>query len=154
MVAKPESKLWRKVKKETPLITWQRIEGSFLAGIPDALGYHDSCAFFTVELKIAHTRRLVFSPHQIAFHKVMPKRTFILSTNRDLQDLHLFEGKYIQELVDNRFEDVPTCCMDWKKLTNILIGFNDSKNNLSKVLSHQDSMKKRLKGKQKEPSLN
>jgi hypothetical protein len=51
-----ETKLWKKLKKNTPKILWTRLESWASFGVPDLLGYHDSCGFFMVELKI------IFSP--------------------------------------------------------------------------------------------
>jgi hypothetical protein len=48
-----ETKLWKKLKKNTPKILWTRLESWASFGVPDLLGYHDSCGFFMVELKIA-----------------------------------------------------------------------------------------------------
>ena len=49
----PETKLWKLLKKNTPEIKWSRIESWAVPGIPDLLGYHDSCGLFMVELKVS-----------------------------------------------------------------------------------------------------
>jgi hypothetical protein len=54
---KAETKLWKKLKKNTPKIQWTRLESWASFGVPDLLGYHDSCGFFMVELKIARPSR-------------------------------------------------------------------------------------------------
>ena len=48
---KPETKFWQTVKKNTPLIRWNRIENSINNGIPDLLGSGENSSFFTVKLK-------------------------------------------------------------------------------------------------------
>ena len=73
-----ETKLWKKLKKNTPEILWTRLESWASFGVPDLLGYHDSCGFFMVELKIARGPKISFSPHQKLFHFTHTKRNFIL----------------------------------------------------------------------------
>jgi len=75
---KKESKFWQLVKKNTPKIEWTRLESWSSYGVPDLLGYHDSCGFFMCELKIAHGKKISFSPHQILFHTTHTNRNFIL----------------------------------------------------------------------------
>ena len=98
----PEQKLYRELKKATPKIIWNRIENLSIPGMPDLLGYNKSGTFFTVELKVTKSRKVRFSPHQIAFHKTHPKNSYILvqalgpcTTNR----FQLFRGSRITELV-------------------------------------------------------
>ena len=74
----PESKLYKKLVKATPKITWNRIENLSNVGTPDLLGYNNSGVFFTVELKVTKGIKIKFSPHQIAFHVKHPNNTFIL----------------------------------------------------------------------------
>ena len=75
---KDESKFWQTVKKNTRKITWTRLESWISRGVPDLLGYHDSCGFFMCELKIQRGNKIIFSPHQKLFHMTMTKRNFIL----------------------------------------------------------------------------
>jgi hypothetical protein len=98
----PEQKLYKKLKESTPNIIWNRIENLSIPGMPDLLGYNKSGTFFTVELKVTKSRKVRFSPHQIAFHKTHPKNSYILvqalgpcTTNR----FQLFRGSRITELV-------------------------------------------------------
>ena len=95
---KPESKLWQKVKKNTPNITWTRVESWASFGFPDLVGYAEKRGFFTVELKVTKSNKLTFSPHQIAFHVTHPKNTFILVKSLDTSLWKLYEGKNIREL--------------------------------------------------------
>ena len=96
---KPETKLWHEFKRITPQITWTRLENSSVFGTPDLLGYNNSGHFFTVELKVTKGRKIRFSPHQIAFHKLHPKNTFILAKHLASCDVKLYEGSKIDELV-------------------------------------------------------
>ena len=73
-----EQKLYKKLKEFTPQIIWNRVENLSIPGMPDLLGYNDSGTFFTVELKVTKSKKIRFSPHQIAFHVTHPKNTFIL----------------------------------------------------------------------------
>ena len=94
----PEAKLYKKLKTKTPKIIWTRIENLSLLGTPDLLGYNDSGIFFTVELKITRVNKLKFSPHQIAFHKSHPKKTFILVRALSQRALKLVPGSKIHDL--------------------------------------------------------
>ena len=69
----PERKLYQKLKKNIPSISWNRIENLSLLGMPDLLGYNKNNQFFTVELKVVKGNKIRFSPHQIAWHKRHPK---------------------------------------------------------------------------------
>jgi hypothetical protein len=64
---KPEQKLYAKIKKSIPEISWIRLENLSLSGTPDLLGYNTSGHFFTVELKVCKGNKIRFSPHQIAW---------------------------------------------------------------------------------------
>ena len=74
----PETKFYKEIKRKLPEISWIRIENISLLGTPDLLGYNTSGNFFTVELKVTKSKKIKFSPHQIAFHVAHPKNTFIL----------------------------------------------------------------------------
>ena len=95
---KAESKLWQKVKKNTPNILWTRVESWASFGFPDLVGYTEKRGFFTVELKVTKSKKLSFSPHQIAFHVKHPRDTYILATTHDQRLPILYPGSAIQEL--------------------------------------------------------
>ena len=93
---KPETKLWRIIKKNTPSIRWNRIENAINNGIPDLLGSLENSNFFTVELKITYDNKTVrFSPHQIAWHKVNHGCKFIMISPRCQSSVKLFEHTII-----------------------------------------------------------
>ena len=109
----PEQKLYKKLKESTPNIIWNRIENLSIPGMPDLLGYNKSGTFFTVELKVTKSRKVRFSPHQIAFHKTHPKNSYILvqalgpcTTNR----FQMFQGSRIRELVACGLK-LDACCL-------------------------------------------
>jgi hypothetical protein len=109
-VVKNETKFWQEVKRNTPKISWTRIENSSSFGTPDLLGYNTSSHFFTVELKVTRSNRVTFSPHQIAFHVKHPNNTFILTKHLASSDVRLYEGKKIMELVACGLQ-LEACCL-------------------------------------------
>ena len=107
---KPETKFWHELKRNTPQITWTRIENTSLSGTPDLLGYNANGHFFTVELKVTNRQKIKFSPHQIAFHKLHPKNSFILAKHLASSRVKLYEGSQIIELAACGLE-LEACCL-------------------------------------------
>ena len=99
----PERKLWYALKRNTPGITWNRIENISLPGMPDLLGYNANRHFFTVELKVVKSNKIRFSAHQIAFHTTHPQNTFILVKHHSQGCLKLFPGSIVHELLREGF---------------------------------------------------
>jgi len=96
---KNERQLWKKLKDETPSISWIRIENWALPGTPDLLGYNNNGTFFTVELKFTSVYSVRLSPHQISFHVKHKKNTFILvACSAKLGHFRLYPGSQILEL--------------------------------------------------------
>ena len=95
---KPETKFWHELKRITPQIKWTRLENTSLFGTPDLLGYNTNHHFFTVELKVTRINSVRLSPHQIAFHKLHPKNSFILVKSLAARRVKLYEGSRILEL--------------------------------------------------------
>ena len=94
-----EARLYKKLKNVSKDIVWTRIENQSLFGTPDLLGYNSKCTFFTVELKVANGNKVRLSPHQVSFHFLHPKNSFVLV---EWKDKHLlFEGKQSLALVDS-----------------------------------------------------
>jgi len=96
---KPERKLWQKVKKFMPEISFTRLENLSGFGTPDLLAYNKKHTFFTVELKVAKGNSVKLSPHQISFHVRHPHNTFILVSSALYKDEKLYEGTSCQQLV-------------------------------------------------------
>ena len=106
---KPERKLYAKIKKFIPEISWIRLENLSLSGTPDLLGYNTSGHFFTIELKVTKGNKIRFSPHQIAFHVKHPKNSFIMVQALDSGAVKLFPGSMVRELVACGFKLEPLC---------------------------------------------
>ena len=106
---KPERKLYAKVKKFIPQISWIRLENNSLHGTPDLLGCNNSGHFFTVELKVCKGNKIKFSPHQIAFHVKHPRNTFICIEHLGSGTVKLFPGSGIMALEAWGFKLEPLC---------------------------------------------
>ncbi len=120
----PETKLWKLLKKNTPEIKWSRIESWAVPGIPDLLGYHDSCGFFTVELKVTSTKKVRFSPHQILFHSTHTKRNFILvqlSEKASSRSIKLYGSSSILGLLTDHRETPCLALDDWAHINRLLL---------------------------------
>ena len=118
---KPESKFWQLVKKKTPLIQWTRLESWASFGVPDLLGYHDSCGFFMVELKVIRSPKISFSPHQKLFHLTRKKRNFILVNQPSLKLVKLYRSKSIHGLLTDHRETPSLAINDWEHIQRVLI---------------------------------
>ena len=94
----PEAKLYQKLKRKLPKISWIRLENNSLLGTPDLLGCNNSGHFFTVELKVCKGNKIRFSPHQISFHVKHPHNTFIMVQALGPGTVKLFRGSRILEL--------------------------------------------------------
>jgi hypothetical protein len=126
----PEAKLYKKLRKTSGEISWIRIENISSLGTPDLLGYNNSGTFFTLELKVTKSRKIKFSPHQIAFHVKHPMNTYILvealgqRSSKLFQsgNYFLFPGSRIRELVASGLElgacglPLEACCLELSKL--------------------------------------
>ena len=109
-----EQKLYKKLKEFTPQIIWNRVENISVVGMPDLLGYNSNGHFFTVELKVTKSKKLRFSPHQIAFHITHPNNTFIIAAALDPRSanrFHMYRGSRIKELVAYGLE-LDACCLE------------------------------------------
>jgi|TARA_A100001015_G_scaffold242435_1_gene277002 hypothetical protein len=95
---KPERKLYAKIKKSIPEISWIRLENLSLSGTPDLLGYNANGHFFTIELKVTKSNKVRLSPHQIAFHVKHPRNSFILVQHLGSGCLKLFPGSGVLAL--------------------------------------------------------
>jgi hypothetical protein len=95
---KPEAKFYQYFKKNTPNISYTRIENTSSLGTPDVLAYNKNNTFFTIEFKVSKSKKVRFSPHQISFHVRHPKNSFIIVQTPDACGLKLYEGYKIREL--------------------------------------------------------
>ena len=106
----PEAKLYQKLKRKLPKISWIRLENNSLLGTPDILACNTSGHFFTVELKVTKGNKVRFSSHQIAFHVKHPNKTFILVEALGSGTVKLFRGSRIEELAACGFK-LDACCL-------------------------------------------
>ena len=118
---KAESKFWKLVKKNTPKITWTRLESWASFGVPDLLGYNDNCGFFTVELKVTKTKKVSFSPHQKLFHITHTKRNFILLQTLAPRSIKLYESLAIHGLLVDHRESRCLALDDWDHIQRLLL---------------------------------
>jgi len=118
---KPESKFWKLVKKNTPKIQWTRLESWSSFGVPDLLGYHDTCGFFMVELKVIRSNKISFSPHQKLFHLTRTKRNFILVQQPSLNLVKLYESKAVPGLLVDHRETPSLAINDWEHIQRLLL---------------------------------
>ena len=99
----PEAKFYQQIKRNFKEFSLIRIENSSLLGTPDLLVYNTSGNFCTLELKVTKSKKIRFSPHQIAFHKRHPKNTFIMvkalgPLPPNTSPISMFRGSRISEL--------------------------------------------------------
>ena len=106
----PEAKFYQYFKKNTPNISYTRIENTSALGTPDVLAYNKNNTFFTIEFKVTKRNFVKFSPHQIAFHVKHPINSFIIVKTHDACGLKLYEGSKIRELVACGLE-LDACCL-------------------------------------------
>ena len=95
----PESKFYKKFKKATPKILWNRIENLSTLGMPDALAYNKNHFYFTVEFKVTRGNKVRLSPHQIAYHVAHPHNSFICIEHLGSGTIKLYEGSEVRDLV-------------------------------------------------------
>tara|TARA_B100000683_G_C12374394_1_gene508541 strand:+ start:116 stop:484 length:369 start_codon:yes stop_codon:yes gene_type:complete len=107
----PEAKLYKKIRKATPTISWNRIENLSIPGMPDTLAYNKYNTFFTVEFKVTKGNKLRLSPHQVAWHMRHPYNTFILAEHLGSGSIKLYEGSEVRELVTSGLSLEP-CCLE------------------------------------------
>ena len=99
----PEAKFYQQIKRNFKSLSLIRIENSSLLGTPDLLVYNTSRHFCTLELKVTKSKKIRFSPHQIAFHTRHPDNTFIMvkalgPLPKKTSSVFLFRGSRITEL--------------------------------------------------------
>ena len=99
----PEAKFYQQIKRNLKEFSFIRIENSSLLGTPDLLVYNTSGHFCTVELKVTKSKKIRFSPHQIAFHTRHPDNTFIMvkalgPLPKKTSSVFLYRGSCIKEL--------------------------------------------------------
>ena len=113
----PEAKFYQQIKRNFKSLSLIRIENSSLLGTPDLLVYNTSGNFCTVELKVTKSKKIRFSPHQIAYHVRHPHNTFILAKtlgpcSSNTSPISMFHGSRIRELVASGLK-LDACYSGW-----------------------------------------
>jgi len=109
----PEAKLYKKIKKATPTISWNRIENLAVPGMPDTLAYTKYNHFFTVEFKVTKSNKVRLSPHQVGWHMRHPYNTFICIEHLGSGTVKLYEGSEVRDLVACGLK-LEACCLDFE----------------------------------------
>ena len=99
----PEAKFYQRIKRNFKEFSLIRLENSSQLGTPDLLVCNTSGHFCTVELKVTKSKKIKFSPHQIAFHVAHPNNTFIMvkalgPLPKKTSSVFLYHGSRISEL--------------------------------------------------------
>ena len=113
----PEAKFYQQIKRNFKSLSLIRIENSSLLGTPDLLVYNTFGNFCTIELKVTKSKKLRFSPHQIAYHVRHPHNTFILAKtlgpcSSNTSPISMFHGHRITELVTQGLK-LDACYSGW-----------------------------------------
>ena len=110
---KSESKFWQEVKaKLGPHFVLTRTDLVSISGWPDVVLYNKNGTFLTIELKVTRSYSVKLSPHQMGFHILHPRNTFILVkplapplsilsdkvSSDKLLEPYLYKGSSVQEL--------------------------------------------------------
>ena len=113
----PEAKFYQQIKRNFKSLSLIRIENSSLLGTPDLLVYNTFGNFCTIELKVTKSKKLRFSPHQIAYHVRHPHNTFILAKTLGpctpkTSPISMYRGSRINELVTSGLS-LDACGYGW-----------------------------------------
>ena len=111
----PEAKFYQQIKRNFKEFSLIRLENSSLLGTPDLLVCNTSGHFCTLELKVTKSKKIRFSPHQIAFHKRHPNNTFIMvkalgPCTSKTSPISMYRGSRITELVASGLKLDPCAC--------------------------------------------
>ena len=111
----PEAKFYQQIKRNFKEFSLIRLENSSLLGTPDLLVCNTSGNFCTIELKVTKSKKIRFSPHQIAFHKRHPDNTFIIikalgPLPPNTFSVSMYRGSCISELAACGLE-LEACCL-------------------------------------------
>ena len=114
MTVKPETRLWKSLKKclkdgEGYLVS--RLESYVTPGFPDCLIFHNVTGFFTIELKIIQPNNKVkFSVFQRAWntiHYIHGAPVYILVGGLADGHVKLFHGEWAEQLGQKTIDLVP-----------------------------------------------
>ena len=103
---------------------WYRIETTTVLGFPDMIGIAPQMDTLFVETKIARSRRIKFSPHQIAMSKRISEQSNQCAYVLVFDELAkpplgagelLYEAKNVGNLQKN-MQNVPILAVGWAKI--------------------------------------
>ena len=114
MTVKPETRLWKSLKKclnDGEGYVVSRLESYVTPGFPDCVIFHNVTGFFTVELKIVQPNNKVkFSVFQRAWntlHCIHGAPVYILVGGLKGKKVKLFPGAWIEALSQKTIDQVP-----------------------------------------------
>ena len=105
MTVKPETRLWKSLKKclksgDGYIVS--RLESYVTPGFPDCLIFHNVTGFFTIELKVIHSNnKCIISPFQKAWnlrHANASAPVYILVGGLAKGHVKLFHGEWAEQL--------------------------------------------------------
>ena len=114
MTVKPETRLWKSLKKclksgDGYIVS--RLESYVTPGFPDCLIFHNVTGFFTVELKVIHSNnKCIISPFQKAWnlrHANAGAPVYVLVGGLADGHVKLFHGASIEDLGQKTMDLVP-----------------------------------------------
>ena len=113
MTVKPETRLWKNLKKCLNAGNYlaSRLESYVTPGFPDCLVYHRRTGFFTLELKVVNrNNKVIISPFQNAWnaiHYIHGAPVYILVGGLAKGHVKLFSGACIVDLGQKTVDQVP-----------------------------------------------
>ena len=114
MTVKPETRLWKSLKKclnDGDGYLASRLESYVTPGFPDCLIFHNVTGFFTLELKVIQcNNKCIISPFQRAWnlrHANAGAPVYILVGGLKDKGVKLFHGSQTKELGQRAVDQVP-----------------------------------------------
>ena len=119
-----EANFVKLIRKHLTIYHWHRIETTTVLGFPDMIGVAPQKDTLFIELKVARSRRIKFSPHQFAMLKRLSEQSggcaYVLVYDELAKPLHgagelLYEAKNVANLQKN-MQNVPILAVGWAKI--------------------------------------
>ena len=119
-----ESNFVKLIRKHMTIYHWYRIETTTVLGFPDMIGIAPQMDTLFVETKIARSRKIKFSPHQIAMSKRISEQSdqcaYVLVFD-ELAKLSHGEGEILYGAwnvgnLQKNMQNVPILAVGWAKI--------------------------------------
>ena len=119
-----EANFVKLIRKHLTIYHWHRIETTTVLGFPDMIGVAPQKDTLFIELKVARSRRIKFSPHQFAMLKRLSEQSggcaYVLVYDEHAKPLHgagelLYEAKNVANLQKN-MQNVPILAVGWANI--------------------------------------